>query len=349
MSQPDSDIMVRPQMLVLEGYLATWDIKSCEPHGKTTFGSKTTHVIASCPGTEQDDSFFVKEFPSKEPDSRAMALGEFESMKAMYLANPHFVPRPIDFFSWESFVPLPDGQVQTIRRNSLLFEFLPLIPDVQPSPTQMAQNLATLHTQSESPTGKFGFHVPTYPGNIPQYTKWEEKWERFFAKALCQALDQEIRVKGQHPLLDALVPVLFDEVIPRLLRPLESDGRTVKPSLVHGDLWFGNSGVWNAPSSLGEEGPRAAVFDAACVYAHNEYEFGQWRPACNKFGPEYLEAYHKIVPKSEPKEDYDGRLDLYKLKFNTHVSALFPANAGLREQMLGDIKDLVQRFGSEQQ
>ena len=42
-------------------------------------------------------------------------------------------------------------------------------------------------------------------------------------------------------------------------------------------------------------------------------ELGQWKPACNKFGAEHLDAYHKIIPKAEPVEDYDGRIDLYKL------------------------------------
>lgn len=49
------------------------------------------------------------------------------------------------------------------------------------------------------------------------------------------------------------------------------------------------------------------------VLTNNLDEFGQWRPACNRFGKEYLEAYHKHVEKSAPEEDYDGRLDLYKL------------------------------------
>lgn len=42
-------------------------------------------------------------------------------------------------------------------------------------------------------------------------------------------------------------------------------------------------------------------------------EFGQWRPACNRFGPEYIEAYTKLVGKSPPEEDFEGRLDLYRL------------------------------------
>ena len=45
----------------------------------------------------------------------------------------------------------------------------------------------------------------------------------------------------------------------------------------------------------------------------NKDEFGQWRPTCNRFGTEYLAAYHSYVQISPPEEDYDGRLDLYKL------------------------------------
>ena len=33
------------------------------------------------------------------------------------------------------------------------------------------------------------------------------------------------------------------KVIPRLLRPLETGGRQIKPSLVHGDLYSGNVSV----------------------------------------------------------------------------------------------------------
>ena len=44
-----------------------------------------------------------------------------------------------------------------------------------------------------------------------------------------------------------------------------------------------------------------------------EDEFGQWRPICNRFGAGYLAAYHSYLQISPPEEDYDGRLDLYKL------------------------------------
>ena len=46
---------------------------------------------------------------------------------------------------------------------------------------------------------------------------------------------------------------------------------------------------------------------------NDEDEFGQWRPICNRFGAEYLAVYHSYNQISPPEEDYDGRLDLYKL------------------------------------
>jgi len=70
-----------------------------------------------------------------------------------------------------------------------------------------------------------------------------------------------------HGEFDVLIPTLFDKVIPRLLRPFESEGRSVKPSLVYGDLWYANSGIDVATNE-------SLIFDACCFYAHNEYEFG---------------------------------------------------------------------------
>lgn len=84
-------------------------------------------------------------------------------------------------------------------------------------------------------------------------------------KNMKQVLELELETKGPDPEFDMLVPALFDKVIPRLLRPLESEGRSVKPSLVHGDLWYANSGI----DVVTDE---SLVFDACSFYAHNECE-----------------------------------------------------------------------------
>jgi hypothetical protein len=38
-----------------------------------------------------------------------------------------------------------------------------------------------------------------------------------------------------------------------------------------------------------------------------------WRAKRYMLGPPYMEEYHKIVPKSEPKEDWDDRNLLYSM------------------------------------
>ncbi|KAB8274971.1 Fructosamine/Ketosamine-3-kinase [Aspergillus minisclerotigenes] len=298
-------------------------VVSCQSHRSSFWGQTGRINVELVDGTPS--SFFIKTV--SEERGKNMVHGEFESMKAIYALLPDFAPRPI---AWGTYKVKPDI-------HFFLCEYREMTHDM-PDPHKFTVRLAALHQNSTSPTGKFGFHMATYSGNLPQINEWEDSWEVFFAKNMKMALELEVKAKGPDPELDHLVPILFEKVIPRLLRPLESDGRSVKPSLVHGDLWYGNSGI---DVKTGE----SLVFDACSFYAHNEYEFGQWRPICNRFGDEYLTAYHSYVPKSAPEEDYDGRLDLYKLRFNTHVSALFTENKALREQMLNDIKDLVQRYG----
>ena len=240
-------------------------------------------------------------------------------MTAIHTLLPDFSPKPI---AWGTYETVPDT-------HFFLCHFRDMI-DEMPDPHRFATRLAALHQNSKSPEGKFGFHVTTYTGNLPQTNEWEASWEIYFTKSMRRALDLEIEAKGTDSEFDTLVPALFDKVIPRLLRPLESDGRSLKPSLVHGDLWYANSGI---DVSTGE----SLIFDACSFYAHNECklrysnnqraselskltriplmkdEFGQWRPICNRFGAEYLAAYHSYIQISPPEEDYDGRLDLYKL------------------------------------
>lgn len=183
-----------------------------------------------------------------------MLSSEHESMKAIHSVTPDFVPEPI---VWGKYESIPDTYF-------LLTEFRDMRPDM-PDPDKFAARLSALHQNSESPEGKFGFHARTHAGNLPQYTDWEDSWEVFFTKSMRQALDLEIEAKGNDPEFDELIPTLFNTIIPRLLRPLESDGRRVKPSLVHGDLWFANSGI-------DADTDEPLIFDACCFYAHNECE-----------------------------------------------------------------------------
>ncbi|KAH8801514.1 Fructosamine kinase-domain-containing protein [Xylogone sp. PMI_703] len=295
---------------------------SVKNHGISFWANTERIDVELADGTRQ--SFFIKVMAKEQ--GMNMAKGEFESMRAIYEVTPHFVPKPI---AWGSYGAKP-------KTYFFLCEFRDMAIEM-PDPKEFTLRLSELHKNSKSPNGKFGFHIPTYSGNLPQMTEWEDSWQIFFEKSLRFALHQELEANGLDPEFDILVPIIFSKVIPKLLGPLESDGRRVKPSLVHGDLWYGNSGV---DVTTGYP----LIFDACCFYAHNEYEFGQWRPACNKFDEKYLEEYHSHSDGLSLDEGYEGRLDLYKLRFNVHVSALFKSKT-LRGQVLNDMRDLVARYG----
>lgn len=221
---------------------------STAAHGVSFWANTGRIDLELADGTPE--SYFIKVI--SEETGKMMMHSEFESMRAIHNIASGFAPRPI---AWGTYQIIPET-------HFFLCEFR-YFKDEMPEPEDFALRLANLHRDSQSPNGKFGFHLTTYAGNLPQMVEWESSWEVFFAKSLRCALALEIKAKGPDPELDALIPTLFNKVIPRLLRPLETNGRSIKPSLVHGDLWFANSG-----HDLETGG--SIVFDACCFYAHHE-------------------------------------------------------------------------------
>ena len=74
-----------------------------------------------------------------------------------------------------------------------------------------------------------------------------------FQKIMTRAINVDREKYGVWPEYDARRELLIDKVIPRLLDPLVSDGRTIKPCLVHGDLWDENSADGKSPNRLTSE------------------------------------------------------------------------------------------------
>jgi protein-ribulosamine 3-kinase len=159
-----------------------------------------------------------------------MMEGEFESMKVIHTTTPDFAPKPI---AWGTFKSNPE-------LHFFLCDFREMDNEL-PEVKKFAENLAKLHRNSVSPTGKFGFHVTTYNGNIPQDVRWVDTWEECFLLGTKMDFELEAVARGKSDELETLKIPLFEKVIPRLLRPLETGGRKLKPCFVHGDLWYGNS------------------------------------------------------------------------------------------------------------
>ncbi|KAM7183204.1 Ketosamine-3-kinase [Rhypophila sp. PSN 637] len=253
-------------------------------------------------GDETKDQYFMK--ISQGDHGKNAIIGEFEGTLAIHAVTPEFCPKPIAC-----------GTFKVDHNNHFyLCNFYELAENIMPDPESLCADLARLHTQSKSPAGRFDFHCTTYNGDLPQDNTWCDSWEDFFAKGTRQALKvRDERASSKSKELEALLPALFDKVIPRLLRPLD-----ITPALIHGDLWYGNASVVEGTDD------KAIVYDPAAFYGHNEYELGNWRPERNRFTKEFFDAYHAHVPKSNPVDDYDDRLKIYEMGFNLNAAALLP-------------------------
>ena len=188
---------------------------------------------------------------------KAMVSGEFISMTALHQVIPTASPTPI---AWGTYALNPEI-------HFFLCDFVHIVdelPDIQNFTTTVAE----LHAKSSSPNGKYGFPLPTYLGQMPQYHTWTDSWEVFFTRSMERLMTTIEESQGPDKQLRYLFGQTMNKVVPRLLRPLETGGRQIKPSLVHGDLYSDNV-------SIDAEDGRSILYHAACLYAHNECKASQ--------------------------------------------------------------------------
>ncbi|KAI1178950.1 Fructosamine kinase-domain-containing protein [Nemania sp. FL0916] len=253
-------------------------------------------------GSEQ--RVFLKSAPGSH--GHTLMEGEFHAMTELYNWDPDFVPKPLAFGQYAADEP---------EAYFFLAQYIDM-SERMPNPNKLCAKLANLHLKSQSPTGKFGFHITTCQGRVPQFLAWEKSWTTFFTNLLQHVVKLDFKFNGYWEELDIVEKRLISTVIPRLLRPLESDGRSIKPSLIHADLWEGNTGT-----SFDDNG-NVYVFDSAAFYAHNEMEIGDWRCHYNKIHNKvYTKSYLRHCPPSEPKDEWEDRNRLYSIYYNVIYSA----------------------------
>lgn len=167
-----------------------------------------------------------------------------------------------------------------------------------------------MHVRSQSPTGKFGFHIQTYHRKIAQaVNQWDDSWCAVFSGHLGYLLE-EVKQYLKWPEFEVVGELTLRKVVPHLLLPLQAEGRVLKPSLIHGDCWDGNTATDNKTGD-------AFIFDACSFYGHNEYDIGNWRAPRHRLSEKaYIHLYKQQFPVSEPVEDWDARNRLYSLCFN---------------------------------
>ncbi len=214
-----------------------------------------------------------------------MFTGEFESLLALEKTGCVRVPHPI------SVLDAPPGRSGAM----LVMEHLDL-GSLGSKDRELGEAVARMHLHnvelgkkgSQDYVSKFGFPVPTCCGEIPQGNGWDDDWTRFYANKLQEQVDltKDTEAEKLWEKLKKKIPDMFV-------------GIDVRPSLVHGDLWSGNTGQ--------AEG-RAALFDPGAFYGHHEYDLGI--AGLFSLSRGFFDAYHKVIPK---EEGFERRHILYKL------------------------------------
>lgn len=249
-----------------------------------------------------------------------MLEGELHGMFEIYKTVPSLVPRPYGC-----------GQFRQDKVNTyfLLSDFIEMSEGL-PNHVELSKCIASLHRKSMSPTGKFGFFTTTCHGKIPQHVAWDSSWTTFYTGLLQDALQRDLETNGPWPVLERVSSRVLNKVIPRLLGALESGGRSIRPSLIHGDLWEGNIATEAGTGNI-------FLIDAGAYYAHSEMEIGMWRCERHAIRDEkFKNAYLEQVPKSEPIDEWDDRNRLYCVKMNVIHSA---HHRGVRERKTYDDLD----------
>merc|ERR1719473_1520068 len=192
------------------------------------------------------------------------------------------------------------------------------------------EKLAALHSNNvhqDLHKNRFGFSVSNYLALTPLDNSWEKDWTVFFGKrfssqvdALCKDKKYAKRaIQNEDDELINLGKKLIEEGhIERIINTYGNpfyfagnEGNHISPSLLHGDLWIGNSGATK------EEGP--VLFDPASFFGHSEMElammtlFGGFR---NEFWDAYFEKRPKVA-------GFEFRHQLYQLYYYLNQLNLF--------------------------
>lgn len=238
-----------------------------------------------------------------------MMLSEFTSVTTIHALMPDLVPTPQGWGKYKVGSP----------ETYFFFSGLVDMDTSAPEPAQFTVRLAEMHRKSSSPGGMFRFPVTTCDGKLPHTVAWEASCATFFAKLLQGVLKLDTESNGVWPELEAAAQQVIGGVIPRLLGVLQSGGRELKPSLIHGARWEGinpnpcaiYARLRPTPGNVGTrlETGDMILYDAGSYYAHNEMELGIWRCQWGQFfrADVYSMNYRRNYKAAEPLDEWDDR------------------------------------------
>ncbi len=199
-------------------------------------------------------------------------------------------------------VPEPLGTGQIDGHAFLIMERLQLTRGRNENWQQLGQQLAALH---QSSADHFGWHRDNFIGSSPQYNSWTDNWADFFKE---QRLRPQLEMLQSSGIRLQQQEALFDSIDERLKThaPL--------PSLLHGDLWSGNTGFLSDGTPV--------IYDPACYYGDRETDL-----AFSELFGGFPDSFYKAYSASWPLlPGYETRKPLYILYHLLNHAQLFGGN-----------------------
>lgn len=213
--------------------------------------------------------------------SSMLAMFEAEATALTEIANTNTVRVPT-VLGW--------GEVDGIAYLAL--ENLDLDSGGRVAQKKLGEKLAEMHLTHRS---KFGWHRDNAIGSTPQYNAQSVDWNRFWKK---QRLGFQLDLAAKNGYTGS-----FQERGAELLAGVEKlfMGHQPSPSLLHGDLWSGNTAITRAGENV--------IFDPATYYGDRECDLAMTE-LFGGFDREFYAAYASILPNNE---GYATRKLIYNL------------------------------------
>ena len=248
-------------------------------------------------------AFFVK--TSSHIQAAAMFRGEIGNLKALSGAAHDFR------------VPSPVTQGQVNDQAYLVIEALDF--SKEHNWLMFGRELARLHRTSSR---RFGWNDHNFIGLTRRVNSWSENWCDFWWQCrLLPQFESACQNGFEQPLTGFMGPL--QRVTEKLLA-----GHQPVPSLLHGDLWQGNTGFCR-------DGLQPALFDPACYYGDRETDIAM-TALFGGFPGEFYSAYQQAWPMDA---GYSQRKSLYNLYHLFNHLNLF--GAGYLQQCIAVIRKLV--------
>lgn len=289
------------------------------PYGPPGF-SKKARVSSTIDGEEctyfmkriiNPDAIDVFEGKSHNIESVSIVLtsfdpGEHHSLSIIHSTVPSVCPRSFGH-----------GRFSNSDGCFMVTEFLERRPERRSSGTStLAQKLALLHNQvAPIPEGysqpMFDFPASTICGPTSQPNSYHRSWKDFYIENRLHAIHRACETtQGPDDELRYWIELIISHVVPALLSDSHLGGSEgIQPVVVHGNLWYGNT----MRGRIGGKGRvEEVIFDPSACFAHSEFELGIMK-LFGGFGAGFFSEYHRLVPKTEPRREYEDRIDLYIL------------------------------------